>query len=87
MKKKLSEMEPYERVEPRLRGLTNDEAEDVAVKILSQVLAKHVYSIKDGDEYIKKLFAKICKAADDYAKEHSFELAMSAVFSHRRNVK
>ena len=87
MAKKLSEMEPFERVEPRLKGLTNEEAEDVAVKILAQVIAKHVYSIKDGDEYVTKLLEKLFKASDDYAKNHSMELAMAAVFASRRNVK
>lgn len=42
MAKKLADMTPFERVSQRLKGLTNEEAEDVAVQILAQVVAKKV---------------------------------------------
>lgn len=79
MAKKLSEMTPFERVLPRLKGLSNEEAEEVAVNILAQVVAKHVWIEKDGEEYIPSLMHKICHAADKYSQEHSFELAMGSV--------
>lgn len=85
-RKKLEDMSPYERVEQRMKGLTNNEAEDVAVKILAQIVAKHVYSLKDGDEYFPKLMEKIMSAADEYAKKHSLELAVSSVFRRKQQM-
>lgn len=48
MRKKLKDMTPFERVEPRLKGLSNEEAEDVAVQIIAQVFAKHIYIYIQG---------------------------------------
>lgn len=79
MAKKLSEMTPWERVLPRLKGLSNEQAEEVAVKILAQIMAKHVWIKKDGEEYISSLMKKICVAADEYGQEHSMLLAIGSV--------
>lgn len=72
-------MTPWERVLPRLKGLSNEQAEEVAVNILAQIVAKHVWIEKDGEEYISALMKKICKAADEYSQEHSMLLAMGSV--------
>ncbi len=82
-KKKLSEMTPWERVEPRLKGLSNEEAEEVAVKILAQLLAKHVYIFEDGEEYFKKLMKKITEGASEFTKSHTFELSLGHVMKKR----
>ena len=79
MRKKLSEMTPFERVLPRLKGMSNEEAEEVAVKILAQLVAKHVHVEKDGEKYIPLLMEKICKSADAYSQENAGVLAMAAV--------
>ena len=79
MPKKLAEMTPWERVQSRMKGLSNEQAEEIAVKILAQIVAKHVWIEKDGEEYIPALMKKICEAADEYSQEHSWELAMGSV--------
>ncbi len=79
MRKKLKDMTPFERVEPRLKGLSNEEAEDVAVQIIAQIFAKHALIFKDSEGYFKSLFDKIAEASVKYAKEHSFELAAGRV--------
>ena len=78
MRKKLSEMTPFERVIPRLKGISNEEAEEVAIKILAQLVAKHVYIEEDGGEYLSSLMKKICESADTYRQEHAGELALAA---------
>ena len=83
MRKKLSEMTPFERVLPRLKGMSNEEAEEVAIKILAQLVAKHVYIEEDGGEYISYLMKKICESADTYRQEHAFELALAAAVKHQ----
>lgn len=83
MRKKLQEMTPYERVEPRLKGLSNEEAEDVAVRILAQIVAKHVHIKKDGEEYFRHLMKTIADAADKYTQDHSFELALGYVVENK----
>ena len=72
-------MTPWERVLPRLKGLSNEQAEAVDVNILAQIVAKHVWIEKDGEEYIPALMKKICEAADKYSQEHSMLLAMGSV--------
>lgn len=79
MRKKLKDMTPFERVESRLIGLSNEEAEDVAVQIIAQVFAKHIYIHKDGEEYCKGLMRRIAEATCEYTKKHSFELAVGRV--------
>lgn len=77
MRKKLSEMTPFERVLPRLKGLSNDESEDVAVKNLGQVVAKHIFVNGEGADYFDALVKKICDATDQYKEEHSLELSIA----------
>lgn len=74
-RKKLNEMTPYERVAPRLKGLSNEEAEDVAVTILSQVLAKRAYIDEDKD-CVHNLMMRLCKEADEYAERFKFDIAL-----------
>ena len=80
MRKKLSEMTPFERVLPRLKGLSNEEAEDIAIKILAQVGAKHFYVFCDGDKYFDDLLKKLSNEIIEYSKNHSYELALGKVF-------
>lgn len=78
-RKLLSEMDPFERVQSRLKGMKNEEVEDVACKMLAQVFAKHIYIFKDGEEYSMKLMKHIADETVAYTKEHTFELALGAV--------
>ncbi len=82
-RKKLSEMTPWERVEPRLKGLKNEEAEEIAVRILAQVLSKHIYVFEDGREYFTCLMEKIADASTEYTKTHTFALALGNVMEKR----
>lgn len=82
-RKKLAEMTPWERVEQRLRGLTNEEVEDVALKILAQLMAKHIHVFEDGKEYFHGFLEKLAEETVKYEREHSMELAMGAVFRDR----
>lgn len=83
MRKKLKDMTPYERVEQRMKGLSNEEAEDVAVKILAQVLAKHVHIFGDGEKYLESLMKKIVDATREYSMTHSMLIAMGKVVHER----
>ena len=85
MRKKLKDMTPFERVEPRLKGLSNEEADDVAVQIIAQVFAKHIYIFKDGEEYYKGLMHRIAEATRKYTKEHSFELALGSTIEKHKD--
>lgn len=76
-RKKLSEMTPYERVEQRMKGMSWEEAEDVAVEILARCTGLHVHVRKDSEEWIPKLFERIGKRADEWSQEHSFKLALT----------
>lgn len=60
MRKKLKDMTPWERVEKRLQGLTNEEAEGIAFRILGQTTAKRVYV--EGED--------IGEIAKEYGKRH-----------------
>lgn len=83
MNKKLSEMTPWERVEPRLKGLSNEEAEDVAIKILAQIAAKHYYVFNDFEEWAKRVFRdKLWDAILDYKDKHAFELSLGSVMKN-----
>ncbi len=68
-------------MEPRLKGLSNEEAAEVAIKILAQVLAKHIHVANDGPEYYKKLMKRIYEAAFDYSQKHAHELALASVLT------
>ena len=68
---------PIERVAPILEGMTLDEAEEVAVTILSQVMAKRVYIEDRYEEYFEDLMMRICSGADDYASENLSSIAVA----------
>ena len=79
-RKKLSEMTPFERVEQRMKGMSFEEAEDVAVEILARCFCLHVYVRKDAKEWIANTMERIGKRADEFSHEHSFELAAANTF-------
>ena len=87
MRKKLSEMTPFERVLPRLKGLSNDESEDVAVKILGQVVAKHIFVNGEGADYFDALVKKICDATDQYKDKHSLEISIARAIKRQEESK
>lgn len=67
--KKRSEMTTKERMEWIMTGATWDEAEDVGVEMLARCMALHVYSRKEGADYMNALFERIVKRADEWAHE------------------
>lgn len=79
-------MTPYERVEQRLAGLSNEEVEDIAIKMLAQTVAKAVY-IRGDEQYIMQLVKRICEKADEFAKNHSFEITMGKVIHEQEQGK
>lgn len=86
MAKKLSDMTPYERVVQRMKGLTNEEAEDVAVQILAQVVAKKLVVFGQREEIFLSLMEKIAKAGDDYIQKNAGLLAMGKVLHERKDL-
>lgn len=84
-RKKLQDMEPFERVLPRLKGLSNEEAEEVAIKILAQTTAKAIHVRGEGVDYLMGIMKRVCQEADKYTKEHSWDLALGKVFYDKRN--
>lgn len=86
MAKKLADMTPFERVSKRLEGLTNEEAEDVAVQILAQVVAKKVVIHGGREDVFLALMEKIAKAGDEYIQTHAGLLAMGKVMAEKKHV-
>ncbi len=78
-RKKLSEMTLFERVSHVLKDATTDEAEDVAIQILSSIVARHVYVRGENEEYVMSLVRRICEAGDEWAQQHSFQIAVAKV--------
>ena len=78
-RKKLSEMTPYERVDSRMKGMSWEEAEEVGAEILGRCLALHIYAREEDEEYVKTLFHKVLKKADEWRKSDygAFSLAMA----------
>ena len=83
MAKKLADMTPFERVS---KGLTNEEAEDVAVQILAQVVAKKVVIHGGREDVFLALMEKIAKAGDEYIQKNAGMLAMGKVMEERKHV-
>ena len=81
MGKKLSEMTPIEKVSRVMKGMTNEDAEEVAVHILAQIVAKHVYVFEDGEVYLEYLAKRLMEATEKYTQEHRSELAMGYAFN------
>ena len=79
-RKKLSEMTPFERVEQRMKGMSFEEAEDVAVEILARCTCLHICVRKVAKELIANTLERIGKRADEFSQEHSFELSAASVF-------
>lgn len=81
------EQDPIERVAPILEGMTLDEAEDVAVAILAQVMAKRVYVEDRGAEYFDDIMTRVCSSADDYARDNESSIAVSRfVLAHKDDI-
>lgn len=78
-RKKVADMTPIERVDRVMTGMTNEDAESVAVHILSQLIAKRVCINEDFD-YMDEVYDKIMEGVKNYATEHVTELAISRVF-------
>ena len=86
-RKKLAEMTPIERMNKLMNGLSWEEAEEVGVEILARTFAFHAHSVKDGEKFFENLMEKIALRADEWAKEHSRELAIASVMSKRDKEK
>lgn len=87
-RKKLSEMSLMERVDRRLEGATWDEAEQVGIEIIARCMALHIYSRKEGSEYLEGLMEKICKRADEWAHEGNHPLILAfASAGYEKNKK
>ena len=70
---------PSERVEKALENLSNDQAEDIALRILAQVYAKHIHVFKDGDRYIERLLSKLSLQTKIYVAAHARALALASI--------
>ena len=85
MRKKLADMTPFERVEQRMIGVSNEEAEEIAAKILGRLLAKYTHAQnKDPYEFFDRIMKMIINEATAYTKAHSLELAIVAVMNERK---
>lgn len=82
-KNRQAHITPIERVAPYLENMTIEEAESVAIEILAQVVAKRIYIRGEGVEYFDKLMDGICSKADEYARSHASEIALSKVIHGR----
>lgn len=78
MRKKKSEMTPVELVDRALKGRTWEEAEEAGVEILARCMALHVYAREDGDKYFKQIAERICRRADQWAKENALFLGIAS---------
>ena len=76
-RKKLSDMTPVERSDRIFKHSTWDEAEEAGVEILARCMAKRIYAEGKGINYMTDLLNRICKRADEWAKDHTFELSLA----------
>ena len=81
MKKGKKHTGAFELVLQQMNGMTIDEAESVGVEILAQVTAKRVYVEDKGAFYLESLFGRVCDRAEEYARSHASEIAVSKVLS------
>lgn len=79
MAKTNQDMTPFERVATRLKGFSIEEAEDVAIQILAQVIVKKIYVENEGADYLEGLLSRITKEAGAYADKNALMLAMAKV--------
>lgn len=66
-----------ERVERMMCGCSHEEAEQIAVGILAQLMAKAVWIDNNGEEFLLSISEKICQNADKWAQDHSKEIAIA----------
>ena len=74
-RKKLSELTPIERSDRIMKHTTWDEAEEAGIEILARCMAKRIYAEGKGVNYMTDLLNRICIRADEWKKDHTFELA------------
>lgn len=72
------QMTTYEKVQLCLKGASNEEAEDVAVKILAQIFAKHMYVYKDADAWLDKILSNLTQSTLEYAHNNAMILAIGS---------
>lgn len=78
-RKKLSEMTPFERVGQRMKGLTWEEAESIAVEILARCLSLHLYVRKDAEQWWEQFEKNLSNRTYEWKNENALDLAMAAV--------
>lgn len=66
-----------------LKGKTWEEAEDIAVEILSKCIALHVYVRDDGEAYLERLTERMLLQSGKWAKAHSLDLAIAKVIINK----
>lgn len=81
------QMTTYEKVELCLKGVSNEEAEDVAVKILAQIFAKHMYMYKDADAWLDKILSNLTQSTREYAHNNAMCLALGGVIQELQDKK
>lgn len=85
MRKKLADMTPFERVEQRMIGVSNKEAEEIAAKILGRLLAKYTFAQKKNpQEFFERIMNMIIIEAAEYTDTHTSELVFAADMYDRR---
>ena len=78
-RKKGNETTVSEWVGSHLKGKSWEEAEDIAVEILSKCIALHVYVRGEGEVYLERLTERMLIQSAQWAKAHSLELAIAKV--------
>ena len=81
------QMTTYEKVQLCLKGVSNEEAEDAAVKILAQIFAKHMYVYKDADAWLDSLLTKLTTSTREYMHNNAMSLALGGVIHEMKQVK
>lgn len=77
----------HQQVEQCLKGVSNEEAEDVAVKILAQIFAKHMYVYKDADAWLDSLLTKLTTSTREYMHNNAMSLALGGVIHEMKQDK
>lgn len=81
------QMTTYEKVQLCLKGVSNEEAEDAAVKILAQIFAKHMYVYKDEDAWLDKILSNLTQSTREYAHNNAMSLALGGVIHEMQQDK
>lgn len=81
------QMTTYEKVQLCLKGVSNEDAEDVAVNILAQIFAKHMYVYKDADAWLDSLLTKLTTSTREYMHNNAMSLALGGVIREMKQDK